>query len=82
VGRDREQAKKEAIELIESALKERANIVSAYLFWGHILKVSNEVKGAEEKYKKCLELDPRNVDAAQELRLIDLRRKKPEKDKK
>ncbi len=66
----------EAVKHIEAGLKKRPEIANAYLFLGHIHKAKGETDKAEKAYQKCLSIDPKQPDAAAELRLIQMRKGK------
>ena len=69
-------AAQEAVKSIETGIKMRDNIPSAYLFLGHILKAKGDLDRAEKYYRKCVSLDEKNTEAMSELRVIAMRKGK------
>lgn len=68
-----ERALDEMIRLNENSQKPDAY---AYLACGRIYKQKGDLEKAETAFKQCLSVEKKNLDAARELRLIEMRRGK------
>jgi tetratricopeptide (TPR) repeat protein len=71
-----ELVRKEALEDIARGIKLSPERDTPYLFLGRIFKVMGEIEDAQKMFKRALTIRPHCLAAAQELRLIDLRKKK------
>lgn len=69
-------AQEQAVGLLKAAVKERENIPEAYQYLGQIYFDRAEYKQAIRWWKKCLEWEPKNMDASRGLRLATTRLEK------
>lgn len=67
---------KEAIGLLKQAIKAQQNLPIAYSYIGQIYFAREEHAEARKWFKKCLEWDSQNVEAARLLRLVNSREEK------
>jgi curved DNA-binding protein CbpA len=72
-------AAERAIREIQMLLKKDSNIASGYMFLGHLHKEVNKPDTAAKYFEKVLEFDPKNADAAREVRLHNMRADKGKK---
>ena len=64
----------QTINMIKRGLSMRDNNVAAgYLFVGRIYKAMGDLEKAQKNFKKVLSLESKNLDAARELRLLNMR---------
>ncbi len=63
----------EARKAIQKAIDMNGRLDAAHEFLGKIARIEGQTKDALRHFKKALELNPKNVDAARELRLINMR---------
>lgn len=68
-----EQKASEAIAAVQKAIEIRPQLARSYEALGRIYKGENDEKKAKLYLNKCLELDPKNVNAQRELRLMAMR---------
>lgn len=71
-----ELVRKEAMEHIARGIKLSPEQDSSYVFLGRIFKVTGDVDVAEQMFHRALAIRPQCREAAQELRLIEMRREK------
>jgi curved DNA-binding protein CbpA len=64
---------------IEKGLSRNQNADKGYLYLGHMAKFENNIEKAKQFYAKALEVNPRNLEASSELRLINSREGKDKK---
>ncbi len=67
-----------AKDLMIAALKVDAQCDRAHYQLGVIARVEGDISKAEIHFKQAVQLNPRHLEASQELRLIDMRKKKTE----
>lgn len=67
---------KEAIDTIKAALKRQEAMPIAYQYLGQIHFAQDRGAEAIKWWKKCLEWDPKNIDAARGIRLVTTRKEK------
>lgn len=67
---------KEAVEILKQAVKAQENLPIAYSYIGQIHFAREEHAEAKKWFKKCLEWDSNNVEAARLLRLVNSRQEK------
>lgn len=72
----------QTIDEIKDAIRTQPNLLSAHLFTAQLYKALGNNKLMARNYKKVLEIDPNHAEAAQELRLEQLRREKDKQKKK
>lgn len=72
---DRKLQYKESLADCKQAIQMIPVCLPPHLFIANMSKAMGELKQAEQYYKKVLELDPKNVDAQRELRLMGTARK-------
>lgn len=63
----------EKVGVLERALKQNPNCERAYFYRAMLYKRIEEPKKAYQDFKKAMELNPRNLDAAREVRLHKMR---------
>jgi curved DNA-binding protein CbpA len=73
--RDEKNVKK-ALDLIKDAVKKQENLPLGYQYGGQIFFAREELDEARRWFKKCLEWDSKNVEAARLLRLANAREEK------
>jgi Flp pilus assembly protein TadD len=73
---DHELVRKEALEDIARGIKLSPDREISYVFLGRIFKVGGELLNAEKMFRRALEIRPHCREAAQELRLIEMREQK------
>jgi len=71
-----EGARREAARHLDRAISLAENSPTGYYFRGQLHKACNEADLARRMFKKVLELRPNHVEAARELRLIEMRKSK------
>ncbi len=71
-----------AKELMAEALKRDPSCDRAHYQLGVIARVEGDMARAEEHFRIAVEVNPRHLEANQELRLIEMRRKKAQDSKK
>ena len=67
---------KEAIDVIKSAIKRQEAMPAAYQYLGQIYFAQDNANEAKRWWKKCLEWEPKNIDAARGIRLVNSRSQK------
>jgi curved DNA-binding protein CbpA len=67
---DKAQAKREATEDLQKALKKNERCAPAQYFLGQIAKLSGDAAAALKHFKKTVELAPEHIDAQREIRLM------------
>ncbi len=70
IAKDRRSAFPEAAGDCRQAIRMIDKCVPAHLFLGHMAKAMGDLKLAEQCYHRVLQLEPRNVEAQRELRLM------------
>lgn len=73
---DKRQVASQCKKELELALEKSPNCAVAFLFSARIATVLGDVPGAIQYYKRCLALEPGNVEAKRELRLLETRNSK------
>jgi tetratricopeptide (TPR) repeat protein len=73
-GRKHEAAR--ARQMLHDALKASPSCDRAYYHLGIIARMDNDIVSAERHFRDAVKANPRNVEANQELRLIEMRKKK------
>jgi curved DNA-binding protein CbpA len=68
--KDKSKAHIEALRDIEASLKANPNAASVHYFHGFLWKLKGDLAKAKASFKKCVELDPRHIDAQRELRTM------------
>jgi len=63
----------EARRLLQEAIKARAKLDVAYEFLGRIARIEGDPEEATRQLRKAVQLNPKNVEAERELRLIGMR---------
>jgi len=76
---NREFAADDAIRRIVVVMKRSPKLAAGHLFLGRLFKVVNKPDKAVKAFQKVLEVDPRNTEAASELRLANMRKDKKRK---
>jgi CheY-like chemotaxis protein/tetratricopeptide (TPR) repeat protein len=69
-----EKARAEARQELEKALELAPRSVTGYYYTGQLHKACGELGPAEKMFRKVLEMDPKHVEAARELRVFRMRR--------
>ena len=64
---------------LQKALELNPRCLNAYMFLGQMLQQQGEPERAYGYFKKVLELSPNHVEAQGQVRVIEMRRQKPEK---
>jgi hypothetical protein len=67
---DKKLATAEATKDITHCTSRNQNVANAYYFLGFIAKTNGDLKAARTNFKKCVDLDPKHIDAQRELRLM------------
>jgi curved DNA-binding protein CbpA len=67
---DKAQGHALALKDIEYALKLNPNAAATYYFHGYLWKLMGDQARAKPYFKRCVELDPRHIDAQRELRIM------------
>lgn len=67
---------KRQIDLLDEVIAADKNFTKALYYRGELLKRSGEEDRSYRDFRKVIALDPRNIDAAREVRLYELRAKK------
>jgi curved DNA-binding protein CbpA len=67
----------EKIALLDKAIKLNANCERAYFYRAMLFKRANMPREAIRDLKRCVEINPKSLDAARELRLIHIRKEGP-----
>jgi curved DNA-binding protein CbpA len=70
----KDSAKGEVRELIARALKSGTETDRTFVVAAHLARAENESEKAERYFRKAIEKNPKNIEAARELRLIEMRR--------
>jgi curved DNA-binding protein CbpA len=73
---DREDAMRRSPELLREAIKRSPKSAQLHVWLGEVLKASDRPKEALEHFRTALKLDPKQVEAGREVRLLDGRAKK------
>lgn len=58
----------EALKDIQACLKKNPNVASAHFFQGNMAKLLGDPATAKTHFQKCVQLDPKHIDAQRELR--------------
>jgi hypothetical protein len=67
---DKSKAHLDAMRDIEASLKANPNAAAVHYFYGFLWKLKGDLAKAKASFKKCVELDPRHIDAQRELRTM------------
>jgi tetratricopeptide (TPR) repeat protein len=67
---------KRQIALLDEVIASDKNFAKALYYRGELLKRSGDEEKSYRDFRKVVQLDPRNIDAAREVRLYELRAKK------
>jgi tetratricopeptide (TPR) repeat protein len=81
VSYDREEGPKKAREIMTEAVRLAPKNAQVHFWMGQILKNEDKLKEALHHFKAAHALDPKNVDAEREVRLIESRAKKDDPSK-
>jgi curved DNA-binding protein CbpA len=73
---DKKAAYPEALGDLQTALRLSPKCAIAHVYGGHMAKLLDDAAAAEKAYKKALDLDPKQVEAERELRLMAQRASK------
>jgi curved DNA-binding protein CbpA len=65
---DRKLVTADVTKEIKGALEKNPNCAPAYYFLGYVQKSNGDAKGALVNFKKCVQLDPKHIDAAREVK--------------
>jgi curved DNA-binding protein CbpA len=65
---DKKAGMQESLKDINGCLKKNPKCANAYFFTGMMAKLTGDLQTAKTNFKKCAELDPKNIDCARELR--------------
>jgi curved DNA-binding protein CbpA len=76
VGKRDDAKVKEAVDTLKDAIKKQENLPLAYQYLGQIYFAREMWAESKKWFKKCLEWDPQNVEAARGLRLVGTREEK------
>jgi curved DNA-binding protein CbpA len=71
---------RDQILMLNEVVEADRQYAQAVYYRGELLKRSGLTDRAIKDFRKVLQLDPRNIDAAREVRVFDMRRKKDQKD--
>ena len=63
----------EGEKILKNALSMNARNDKAHLFLGQIAKIKGDLDGARKQFEKALEIQPDNIEAQRELRVMDMR---------
>ncbi len=80
-GKEGTSAVAEAQDHLRKALEMNEKLAVVYEFRGRIQRMEGNTDAALKDLKKCLEMNPRNVDAKREVRLLTMRQTAPPKSK-
>jgi hypothetical protein len=69
-----EEQTSKRIAMLDEAIKINANCAKAYFYRGMLLKRIDKMPAAYKDFKKAVELDEHNIDAAREVRLYNMRK--------
>ena len=67
---------KKGRSMLESVVAKSEGSEKAHFFLGQVLKVENELKGAIRHFEKVVQINPDNLDAVRELRILRMRLEK------
>lgn len=76
---DRRHFYRDQIKMLDVVIKQEADYERALFYRGQLLKRSGFEEAALKDFRKVVQLNPRNIDAAREVRLSQMRSKKEEK---
>jgi curved DNA-binding protein CbpA len=76
---DRKHFYRDQIKMLDVVIKQEPEYERALFYRGQLLKRSGYEEQAMKDFKKVVELNPRNIDAAREVRLSSMRSKKEQK---
>ncbi|MBQ4334171.1 MAG: DnaJ domain-containing protein [Myxococcaceae bacterium] len=71
VAQDKAAEKPRAIRAIEEGIKLNPRCVEAFIFRGHIEKLTGDTARARASFQKALEINPKHVEAQRELKWLD-----------
>jgi len=66
-----------SIDMLNTAIKMQSNCERAYFYRGSLLSLIGKTDAAARDFKKSLELNPRNVESARQVRLFEMRGSTP-----
>lgn len=69
-----EEQTQKRITMLDEAIKINANCAKAYFYRGMLLKRIDKMPAAYKDFRKAVELDEHNIDAAREVRLYNMRK--------
>jgi tetratricopeptide (TPR) repeat protein len=70
VAPDKKNAQSEVMKDLKHCLAKNPNVSATHYFLGYVAKALGDTAAAKGHFKKCVELDPRHIDAARELRMM------------
>jgi lipopolysaccharide biosynthesis regulator YciM len=73
---ERKQEAARAKQMIRDALKANSGCDRAHYQLGLIARMDNDIPAAERHFREAVKANPRHLEANQELRLIEMRKKK------
>ena len=73
---DQKGAAVRAVNAIERQLRKQPNMASAHLFLGRLHKLNDDLKKSVSHLEKVLSIDPNNLEAKSDLRLVKMRLQK------
>ncbi|MEE2901844.1 MAG: DnaJ domain-containing protein [Myxococcota bacterium] len=73
---DKKAAAARAINAIERQLRKQPNMASAHLFLGRLNKLNDDLKKSMSHLEKVISIDPNNLEAKSDLRLVKMRLQK------
>jgi len=76
VATDKDRAAPETRRALQRAIELNPQCARAYLYLGQVLKQMGDADRAYIEFQRVLQLQPDNVDAQREVRLMDMRRQK------
>ena len=72
----------EILTVFRGALEQSPRSEKCHYYYAQALKKDNRISEARQQFKKVVDLNPRNIDAAREIRLIEMRERNTGKQKK
>ena len=67
---DRKAVQSDVLKDLNLCVAKNPNVANAYYFLGFLAKLNGDNKTALANFKKCVNLDPKHIDAARELRTM------------
>jgi tetratricopeptide (TPR) repeat protein len=74
--KDSAEDKFEVKGILEKVILMNANLDEAHFYLAKVYKLENNLDVAEKHFHRALTINPKNIDAQRELRLIEMRKKK------